>query len=190
MTPTTGTSSWLTPAVFLTFVDFRPVAQLLKDDNVPSDYVSLTTSGTPDNAKLLTILGAACGRMEASLLRGKRYQVADLTALPAGSNAANYRDEITAKVAQQLMFRRRPADLKNYEIISREVDATLQALAGGEAIFPFLESQDAGLVQSVPETAQDVEARQLTSVIAARLFGRRGNQVYRGSGGWSSGSGW
>lgn len=181
LTPNSGLSSWIAPQAFFTFCDWRPVAQLLKDDGISSDYVSMTQAlGNPPNpayAALNTFLQAACGRVETALLRGNRYQASDLANLPAGSNAAAFLARLLAKVVQQDIFERRPAYLKNYEAINKEVNETLKALADGENIFPFLETQQAGLIEVERDTPFDVEERHLTSVIARRVMGTRGNQL-------------
>ena len=177
LTPNSGLASWLTAARFFVFVDWRPVGQLLNDQGLTADLPSLTTTGTPANTALLTFLQAACGKFEAALLAGNRYQSADIAGLPANSNAAAFRDELLSKVAQQVIFRRRPALLKEYELINKEVNETLKALHDGEEIFPFVQTQDAGIMQATKDTWRDVECRDLTAVIANRYFGRRGNQI-------------
>lgn len=182
LTPNSGLTSWLTPQVFFQFCDWRPIAQLVKDDNISSDYVSLTTPGNPAYALLLELLQAACGRFEAALLRGNRYQAADLAGLPQGSNAAAFRDELLSRIAQYTIFKRRPSLLPNYKDIAAEVQKTLDDLASGEAIFPFIETQNAGVLVSERDSFGDVEERHLTSTLARRVFGTRGNQLWRGSG--------
>ncbi len=173
-TPNSNASSYLTVASFLTYVDWRTVAEYCSDDE-PSvarpTRVQLTTAATVYNNNLQAALDAASGMLEAACTAGGRYDPTDLAAL-TGVSAA-FRDELLAGLALAKLYRRRPDRAAPADPRVQEAMALLEALEEGRRVFSLTETQQAGVLDHQVETPEQAEQRNLPSTILRELFGRR-----------------
>lgn len=183
LTLNSNTTSLLSPAEFLKRFDIRLVADLISDTGArtggsPNPNASVV-QGDPNLAAALL---DATGDTEAACIRGERYQPADLFNLANGLNPGQTTSaaqgrlfRLIGRLAMCYLYERRPDKgpiPETYKIAWDHLDA----LAAGEQIFGFIETQKAGLLFSEVETPQLVENRYLTVVQARGYYGRRGNQ--------------
>lgn len=180
-TPVSGTAAYCTVGQFLNWFDQRVVGDLVMDDG--SRNSSLTT-----NAVLLQILQEASGDVEAAVMLGNRYAVADLQALAANTNGGIFLAGIVAGLAFAKLLERRP-DLEYKEPDrTKKARAAVIAISSGDAILPFQETQAAGEIEEDVETVTDVDNRTMVSWHTRRYLGRRtARYVLSKSGGFSGG---
>lgn len=170
LTPDSASAPYLSVADFLALRDYREVGPLATDD---------TTSPLPTpaqlatNAYVLTALSVASGELEAAVLRGDRYAVADLQAL--SGNSAAYLKSVVAAVAFQRLRERRGADVEPLPDYTQALQF-LGDLSDGQAVLAFAETQAAGLPMTSHLTLRDRRAIGLVSTIT-RAFGHRGGRV-------------
>lgn len=183
MTPNSSTSPYCTPADFVSIFDYRSFAQLASDTDTP-----LASSAALQASPILAAqLGIGAGMIEMAATVGERYDPTDLaTLLSSGTNGGYALIEMNASLAAAGMFGRRFESVPD-EMRARIEDALskLEALESGANIFPFLETQAAGLVTDYRETAYDVARRTLPSWVARRCLGIRSNQIPP-VGGWGN----
>lgn len=166
----TAAGSYLSATEALKRCDWRVFADLCSDTGTRIADASTLAA----NANFLALLLDASGVVEQAAMRSKRYSVADLLALTGAGQAGLYR--LILRIAVVLAHERRPDREMKQPWIYEECRKDLTALSMGETVFPFLESEEAGLPHSTTETATDVEARRGTSLISERFLGRRGNR--------------
>jgi phage gp36-like protein len=130
--------AYATPADLISRKDRNDVGQLCGDDKRVVSPVDLTT-----NQPCLDALADASGDIEAALLVGNRYTVADLTTLTGNSLALLKR--ICCDIAMSLLLDRRPGwnPAKSKEIRDLANDR-LERLRKGENTFNIQASLDAG----------------------------------------------
>lgn len=179
MTPNSSLTSFCSGAQFVVIYDWRTIAELLSDTDA-----SLTNATQVANSTVLAeLLMEATGQIEMATSIGNRYQVyqnqpSDLAVLAATQTASGARlRRLNAAIALEYCWRRRPDKEMPPMPEFEEAALTLKALADGEAIFGFVETMSAGLVQDFVETATDVEQRKMPSFTAQNLFGRRQNRI-------------
>jgi len=187
MTVNSGFAPYCTPTEFCSVFDYRSFAQLASDTDIPLASQSALIS----SPVLGTQLGIGAGQIEMACTVGARYDPADLSLLitpvsgfiPNGGYALI---EMNASLAAAGMFGRRFESVPD-EMRARIEDAIakLEALEKGADIFPFLETQQAGLVQDHRETAYEVSRRMLPSWVARRCVGIRTNMLPP-PGGWGN----
>lgn len=164
--------SYCTGTQFIGFYDVRPTSQLLSDNDIPISPASVAT-----NPILGNLLLVGSGKFESLALMGGRYQPIDLTNLVGAS--AQLLAWLVAAITVPLLKQRR-ADIAAPDFPQREeAEQWLAALQDGRTIFATQEAQQAGTIQDDVEVASDVEARQLTTYTALRLFGTRNNRYDR-----------
>ncbi len=175
MTINSGSAAYCSPAIFCSLFDYRTFAQLASDTDVP-----LASSAALQASSILALkLQVAAGKIEMACTKGQRYDPADLALMASGTtNGAAALADLNAGVAVYEMFGRR------FETMPDEIRdkvesamAQLEALADGEEILPFAQTQLAGLIQDYNETPQDVQNRNLPSFVARRCLGRRDNRL-------------
>ena len=155
---------------FVTFYDARPTAQLLSDTDIPIPIASV-----PTYPGLITLLMVASGKAESIALMGGRYQPADLQALTG--NSANLLAWLVAALTVPLLKQRR-TDVAAPDFPQREeAQQWFAALEDGKTIFSTADAAAAGEMTDYVEQDFDVEARQLATYTAARLFGTRNNRI-------------
>lgn len=151
-------------------LDWRPFADLCSDNNG-----RITDSSTlQGNANFLALLLDASGEIESAVLRGGRYHPTDLAALTGAGQAKLYR--LVCRLTLVLAYERRADIEMKQPWIVEKVERDLEALATGQNIFSFLETEEAGVMADEIETATDVRARQGLSYQMRRYFGRRSNR--------------
>lgn len=175
MTISSSASAYCTGSQFAQLFDYRSFAQLASDSDVPLASQAALAASTILAAKLKV----AAGMIEMACTVSGRYTPADLAALAASSTNSGWSlINLNAWLAAAEMYGRRfegmPPEIK--EKFDQGM-AMLAALEKGDAIFGFEEVQQAGIIQDYKETASDVEARNLPSYIARRVFGRRSNRL-------------
>src|SRR5512135_2358344 len=97
-----GSVSYASPADFLIFADAQVLGDLADDLGN-----RVTPSGLLTDPKLAAALQAASGRVEKSLLHAGKYSLADLQAIPDGTNVSWRLKEIVCGLAVQTMVGRR-----------------------------------------------------------------------------------
>lgn len=179
MTPNSASAPFCSPASFATVYDWRTFGQLISDSDAPNTYAAFVASPTT-----LAKLQIAAGQIEMAASIGGRYDpILDLVQLvtPVAGVICNggwALIQMNADLAAFEFYGRRYEGMPDW--IQKAVDqaiAKLAALEEGTAIFPFLQTQQAGLISDYEESATDVEKRNLPSFVAHRCFGRRDNRL-------------
>ncbi len=165
----TSATSYLSAAEFLKRADLRTIGDLCSDTGSRIPAGALLT-----DANLAAALLDASGLVEQACLTAGKYHPVDLAALTGAGQAALFR--LISRLTLCLLFERRPDLEMKQPWIWEWVEEQLQKLHEGEAVFPFIETEAAGILSDVTETARDVEARDLTTTQMSRYFGRRGNR--------------
>jgi len=161
-------------AEFLKRVDRVAVAKLASDvPGVPVDQGSLAS-----DPNVLAALQDASGLVESACSVGGRYSQADIAAILAAPTTAAcgmlYR--IVADIAWAGLFERRPnKDIPTPPSMERSL-TWLDMLADGKRIFPFLQSEDAGVMQRVEATVDDVDQRNGAVYQARPFWGTRSDR--------------
>ena len=175
MTINSGSTSYCSAAQFVQIFDYRTFAQLASDTDTPL----ASSAALQASAITAAMLQIAAGDIEMAATVGARYDPDDLAALAATSSPTNGGwaiIQMNAALAAAQFFKRRFESVP--EAIAKvveEAEAKLSALEQGIAIFPFADTQQAGIITDYKETAQDVQNRNLPSYVARRVFGVRGN---------------
>lgn len=137
-TPLTSATPYATNADMIIAYDVRTLGQLLSDTNT-----SLTSSQVANSSLLTTLLLRASGRIESACVAGRRYLPVDLNALTGA--AAEFLVDLTCDLCFGLVLKRRPILAQNPPEQVKDALMTLQALRGGDRIFPTEEAADAGM---------------------------------------------
>lgn len=175
--PVTTTTPYCSRAQFIGWYDARTVGQLLTDNDFP-----IAPDSVASNPLLASFLLAASGKLETAAFRGGRYTPADLTKIAAGSStpgdtaASAFLSQITAGICMGMLVRRRPDVAVPAIPQIQEAELFLGALEQGEVIFPIDTVIAAGVEDDFVEQEQDILNRNLTTTLAAPLFGKRGNR--------------
>lgn len=170
-TPNSSVTSYATPADITARYDLRTLGDWCGDQGRRVDPVSLKT-----DTNMLTALADASGDIESACFVSAKYSADDLNALTTQSLSLLKR--ICSDIACGYLASRRP-DLNNpYETRYLQALEKLEQLRNGQRIFSLLEHAEAGLIDSEVETPIDVEARNMTTLISRRYFGRRSNEYY------------
>lgn len=171
-TPIGGTEPYATVADVITQCDVRTLGDFLSDTGT-----RLAQQEVEDSEFLIDALGQASGDLEAACMAGGRYTLADLQALTG--NSRRILANVVVGLTLEQVFDRRP-DRKPPGLGLRKVEKAhtrLESLRKGEWIFALKEQADAGRQSHRRETSYDVESRNLSTFIARRFFGRRGNRI-------------
>lgn len=122
--------------------------------------------------RLYALLCDASADVEMACLRGGRYTAEDLATLQGMALTGLIR--LVVNRAMILGMRARDPSRPTGDL-TKETDATLKQLELGEAIFGIQEVADAGAgMDTVDQPGHSTEPRVPTSVLAERMFGRRG----------------
>jgi hypothetical protein len=182
--------SYLTPQNFLNYVSVNTVADFLgdRDRRVSANGPFPDPNQIAGNPILNQFLLAASGELEAAVLAGTRYAIADL-ALLAGSASGELLNSIIAGLTLGLLWRRRPDKGPPPESVV-EARAMIERLRGGEEVFGILENQQAGIASNHVDTPHQVFERGLIETVAVRYYGSRTNlRCPRGPNGFGWGRG-
>lgn len=173
-TPVSNSTPYVTAAQFLQRFDVRVVEDLVTDGKHRPTITELLDSSNLFGAKLYAALQDASGDIEAACLVGGRYVPADLAAL-TGNQAALLK-RLVSTLAMDYLAQRRCDPTHQVSVQVQQTKNFLDALAGGDRIFGLQEVIDASHAEIEVDLDTDVEARNMTTYIAERFFGRRGNR--------------
>ena len=158
-------AAYAEPADMLALFDARSLGALVKDDGTRGSPTELLT-----DPNLAAALAAASGRVEAAMLHGGRYSVADLESLT--DNSLAYLKKLVCDVAFVTVWSRRPFDeLKGIsQVCFDHSEAALESLRQGREVFNLTAQIAAGLPPA-PTGPTRVQLHQLNT-IAGRARGR------------------
>ena len=162
---------------FLKRVDKTAVAKLASDTaGIPVDPQSLAT-----NVNILAALQDGSGLFESACSVGGRYSQDDIAVITAAptSAAAGMLYRIITDLAWAGLFERRPnKDMPTPASMERSL-AWLDMLADGRRIFPFLQTEAAGVIERVEASVEDVERRNTAVDQARPFYGQRSDVTRR-----------
>lgn len=177
LTPNSSSLSYCSPQDVFARADVRLVADLLSDVGARVGGTQPDPNVVAQNTTLLTLIADATGDIEAACTVSSRYDPLDIQALLQASPptaGSNYVRSLCARLVVAKLFDRRPDTKRPKPRQAEDAEKTLQMLREGERVFPFLETQRAGVVDHGTESARTVYARRMvTNTHAARFFGRR-----------------
>lgn len=160
-------AAYATPEDMVNYYDVRTLGDLVADDGSTVPEAAL-----PTNVKMLTVLSAATGRVDAAVLRGGRYTKEQLEALTGESE--EYLINLTCAVAYCMLWKRRTWSDRYERTIGdacKEAEEHLAALRSGDEIFPNDTTIAAGLPDiSAPSAVQLANNYQLVSDKARPRF--------------------
>lgn len=184
-TVTTSATPYCTVEQLFLFVDWRIVADAVRDDDdAPRPLRATLLDDTSDQGALLVdMLLTASGTLESACLARTLYTVADLAAL-TGATAKYLQQVVAGLTVWNLFGRRAPAAGKPDEIPAvRAASDALERLGRGETIFGLADQRTAG-VGPTTITQDDVVSnnQRYTVTAASRYFGVRGSRggLYNG----------
>lgn len=151
-----GTTAYCTAAQVVVFFDWRTLARLLSDTTTPL----ASSAAVQADANLAALLKAASGRLEAACFRGGRYTTADLAALTSSYNGGQFLAKLVAGLTVSDCYERRPDPGRKLPDLAVQAEALIKQLEEGEAIFPFQETADAGVVSHQTITQAQIAARR------------------------------
>lgn len=161
------TTAYATPADMIERYDARIIGDLVADDNT-----QVAAGSLPADAVLLKFLEDASGAIEAALLAGQRYAVADLTGLTG--HAKEHLVRITCDLAMAYLLRRRAAyDPERAEAQHKLAERYLEQLRKGVNVFGLDEQIAAGVVEHVGLTTVDFQNLNLTRDRVLNYYPRR-----------------
>ncbi len=174
-TSISGASPFCSVAEFLSLYDPRLIGDWLSTDGT-----RLTPTQLGSNAALALFATGASGEVESAMLVGGRYTPTNLLTDLTGNSLQRLK-EITAYLILNRCWKFHVrtsggvAGGKPNPFLEdvQEAEAALEALAGGEAIFAFQETADAGRLDHHVGGAAEIEQRDGLVVAATRYFGRR-----------------
>lgn len=175
LTPAGALTPYCTVTDITNRADVRTLGDYLSDTGTRLTPAEVTTSGT--SGVLYALMQEASGEFESRMMRGKRYQAADVAALlTQAGNGAQLVAGIVAGWALLLVWQRRPTRFAadDMPLHARIAGEKMEALSDGEAILPFLEAEQAGLEAHHIEDETDVVQRNGAATIARRFYGTRG----------------
>lgn len=161
-------------AEFLKRVDKEVVGKLASDTTTPVSGGALLT-----DPNIKAALQDASGLFESAVARGGRYSQADIAVILAAptSAAAGMMFRIVSDLAWIHLFERRPnKNVPTPASVERSL-AWLDMLADGQRIFPFVETEEAGVMKRVESEVADVEAQNGAVYQARAYYGTRSNRA-------------
>lgn len=165
MTPSEGMAPYATPADFRAMYDVRALGMLVDDTNVAVDE-----SGLAADDVIAAMLARASGDVESACMVGSRYNPEDLAMLQGNGRALLV--GIVCDLAYGYLRQRRGLPDQHgpaYE----QARLALSDLEEGKRIFPFAQSEQAGLAQNHDLIAAELDRHPYASRRLRRLFGRR-----------------
>lgn len=132
--------AYATPQNMLERFDVRHLSDLVSD----ADTGRLQKPELLSHPNLQAALDDAAGQIEAALLKGERYSIADLESLTA--NSRQYLIRLNCQIAIGLLWQRRPwSDNDQRADALDKAEKGLKELSRGEAVFDLAAQKDAGL---------------------------------------------
>lgn len=172
-TLSSSTTLFCTVAEFLKRVDKTAVAKLASDTGTPVPEGNLGT-----DANVLAALRDASGEVESAAMQGGRYLAADFTTILATDcNARGKLYRVVSDIAWALLWERRPnKEMKPPPSLERSM-LWLDMLSKGTKIFPFTETENAGVMERVEASVDDVDDRNGAVYQARSYYGVRSDRV-------------
>lgn len=157
-------AAYATPTDLLARKDARTLGDLVTDVSERVSPEDLLT-----DTKLQAALDDASGEIDAALLQGKRYSVADLTAL--NGNSQKYLIRLTCDIAWGLLCERRSygVDDERRQAAFKSRREALERLRKGEHVFDLEAVKEAGLPSITGPTRIE---RTALNLISNRARGR------------------
>jgi phage gp36-like protein len=165
MTPSEGMAPYATPDDFRKFYDARALGMLADDTNAAVD-----PGGLSGDAVIAMMLARASGDVESACMVGSRYEPADLQALAGNGRALLV--GLVCDLAYGYLRQRRGLPDPHGEAYGIALK-TLDELSEGKKIFPFAQSEQAGLAQNRDLIASEIDRHPYASRRLRRAFGRR-----------------
>lgn len=163
-TPLTSATSYATNDQMIDRYDVRTLGDLLSDTDT-----SLSSSEVSNSTRLTTLLKQASGEVEAACVAGRRYVPEDLQAmLDDDGVGADLLIGLVCDIAMWRIMNRRPSPVATDPPgPAKSALQALEQLRGGERIFPFDQSADAG------KTVEKVGIEHGCNIVtaASRYFG-------------------
>lgn len=176
-TPLTSQTPFITVQQLIVFCDVRTLSDYISDTGARGDVLVSGTIG----GLLYELMLAATGDLESVAYVAGAYIPDDFAALIANGGAAAARlRKMVAGMTLMELFARRPTKVPPKIQAVEDAEAWLTLLGTGERIFGFQETADAGLPEVQIEDAADRNARNMTTRIARRFFGRRQSDYPQG----------
>lgn len=134
------------------------------DERTIKDLLSDTGEQIADlaeNSKLLALLDASSGRVDAALLVANHYTTKELTEL-TGNSLALLKD-IVCDIAMAKLLKRRPENLgrESIEAVTKEAEEYLDRLRNGNRLFDIPAHIEAGLPEVTGPTVADYDRLNL-----------------------------
>lgn len=166
-TPDSSSTSFATPAELIQFRDWRKMAEWISDDGTIPTQVTFLASPIVSQCLL-----AETGEIETAASVGARYRREDLAAL---SGAALVKlKQLCCDICFGILARRRLATIQTREISGlEEAYDLLEKLKMGERIFPYIEVEDAGNMDTTDVVSNYDYNNPPISIRAERFFGWR-----------------
>lgn len=172
-----SSTAFATGADLIVYRDWRHVADLVRDDDtrLPS------STSVANDATVAKALSAASGLIETACFRGGRYTPSDLTQILSGTVCKEFLVSMTCDLAFWILLKRRKPDAnpRNVAGVTEALD-TLEKLKLGEAVFPFVEVGDAGVMDYTmlePGATKSTASAIPLDTFAYRMFGLRTRQI-------------
>lgn len=171
ITPLSTSTSYCSAADLLVRYDWRVLGELLADSD---SAAPLTQSQVLASTTLAELLLASSGEVEAACLVSERYIPDDLAALTGG--ALSLLKDLVADLTVGRLYKRRPSRDPALKPPTATQDARemLDLLREGQRIFGTIQHAQSGQIDATKDVASDVVDRRGVSVLAERMFGRRG----------------
>lgn len=150
-------------------------------DLATDDRETLSRSSVATHPHVLTALEDASGEVEAALLAGGRYTVAQLQGL--SGPAASHLKAIVCGLTMVALHERRPeaVDEKTIERLTKRATEAIRALKRGENVFGLEEHIEAGRTLLRGPSAIDITNRNgLASRMSGRYFPNTQSRLPRG----------
>lgn len=158
---------------FIKRVDQAAIGKLASNTTTPVSAAELLT-----DANVIAALRDASGIFESAASVGGRYSKEDIAVIlaAANTNAQGMLFRIVADVAWAQLFERRPnKDIPTPASMERSLQ-WLDYLADGRRIFPFLESEEAGHIERIESSVDDIELRNGVVYQAQAYYGVRSDR--------------
>ena len=172
-------ASSLTPLLpvseFLKRVDPLAVGKLASDD---PNGIPVAVGALPSNANVLAAIQDAQGLFEVAVSSGGRYSQDDIAVIAAATTtgACGTMWRILTDLAWAMLFERRPhKDVPTPASMERSLKL-MDDLNDGKMIFPFIQSECAGVTTKTEASVWDVYRRNGAVVQASPFYGQRSDE--------------
>lgn len=165
MTPSEGMTPYATPDDFKAMYDVRSLGMLVNDTNTAVD-----ANGINIDSVIAAMLARASGDVESACMVGSRYDPEDLAVLQGNGRALLV--GIVCDLAYGYLRQRRGVPEPHGPAYD-QARLALAELESGQRIFPFAQSEQAGLAQNHDLIAAELDRHPYGSRLLRRVFGTR-----------------